>query len=1152
MPRHLFFLLLTLFFCGASGVAQNRVAGLSNKRLKKIPVRDSLRIDTGSIAHAFILQTDSTDYTIDPLSATIRWIRRPASDSVWISYRLLPVNFTQSLQHKGTELINNTYRFNQPAQQSNGKFVDNDQLELNGSYGRSFSVGNNQDVVSNSNFNLQASGYLPDSIKIEAALTDNTIPFQPDGNTSSLQEFDQISVRLSKNRRSMMLGDYNLNKPDAYFLNFTKRTQGLFLQSEDRLGKHLFNRSGLSASVAKGEFARNIFNGQEGNQGPYRLTGNNGEQLFVVLAGTEKVYVDNMLQERGENADYIINYNTNEIRFMPRRPINRFSRIQVEFEYRTNNYLNSMLYAYDELNIGKHWQLKLNAYSNQDARNQSYQQALSTDQKNFLASLGDSIQHAYMPNIAADTFAANKILYRIKDTIIAGVSYDSIFEYTTTNSGTLYTVGFSYVGSGKGDYTLAGSNANGRVYQWIPPSGSQKRGDYAAVSLIITPKAHRFASIAAQYKIDSVRSFYVELAGSDKDPNTFSQLDNASHKGIASKIIYEDTRHPGSKKDSAANWTIKNYIQYEYVQSRFRAIAPYRSVEFGRDWSVPLSGISPDEHWGTYAIRVAHRKAGVLDYTVSKYLRGNDYSGLKNMVSYQVDRKLVHSGFLLSYMQAEDSQNRVKLFKPSVFTAVNIGARQQHTLGGSYSVEHNEVRNKSNDTLAANSFYFDITTVYLRSRTPEKISYNLTYFNRRDFAIAGYDFKRYTSSDNVNLQLSLLNSRLHQFSATGSYRNLKTDSSAALRPEETVLGRMQYDGIWAKRSVVWSTLYELGTGQEQKRTFTYLQVPAGQGVYNWIDYNNDGLQQLNEFVTALYPDQKLYVRVYSISNEYIRVNNMMFNQSVNLDPANLLEGRRQAWSKFLSRFSAQLAIQLNNKILKDAGEAVFNPAENRFADSTVLQTATTLNNSFYFNRNSSEWGIDYNAVNNSGKQLLNYGLTETQSRQDYLKFRAALSRSWTITLGGRKGLRSNISAVNDGSSYRQQYKAIEPALIWLNKSSLRISTSGRYEERTNDPLYGGEKADLRSLVLEARLSQATTGIIQLRITYSQINYSGRASSPVAYFMLDGLKKGNNLLWYLNWQRKLGRGIELFIEYEGRKTGSDAVINTGRMSLKAVL
>ena len=54
--------------------------------------------------------------------------------------------------------------------------------------------------------------------------------------------------------------------------------------------------------MSKGKYSNNSFKGTEGNQGPYKLKGRNGENYIVVLSGTEKVFMD------GEKLDYRLQY----------------------------------------------------------------------------------------------------------------------------------------------------------------------------------------------------------------------------------------------------------------------------------------------------------------------------------------------------------------------------------------------------------------------------------------------------------------------------------------------------------------------------------------------------------------------------------------------------------------------------------------------------------------------------------------------------------------------------------------------------------------------------------------------------------------------------------------------------------------------------
>src|SRR4030095_9479362 len=114
--------------------------------------------------------------------------------------------------------------------------------------------------------------------------------------------------------------------------------------------------------------------------------------------------------------------------------------------------------------------------------------------------------------------------------------------------------------------------------------------------------------------------------------------------------------------------------------------------------------------------------------------------------------------------------------------------------------------------------------------------------------------KKATVGTTTNLTAEFLRNPASILKWTVTYRNLRIIDTALTtqNSDESLLGRVSYDLVLKKGFITSGTLYELGSVQQQAQEFVYTAVADGQGVYTWIDYNNDGVQQINEFEIAAF------------------------------------------------------------------------------------------------------------------------------------------------------------------------------------------------------------------------------------------------------------------------------------------------------------
>ena len=1157
--RGLVIIIVTLFTAILESHAQTPIQDskpLSNLRSKRMIVTDTVRIDTLSIIPGSLIIEGvlPADYVLDHINAYVTWKNRPQKDALLFTYRVFNYKLNAVAQRMVFDSVSykfyqRPFEFNQKDPNERGLFNFGD-MQYNGSFGRGIAFGNNQDAVVNSNLNLTLNGMLGDSIEISAAITDNNLPIQPDGSTQQLNEFDQVFLQFRKRQWQLNLGDIDIRQNQSYFLKFYKRLQGVSFDSRYNLSPTSSGRSLVSGSIAKGKFNRNIFQGLEGNQGPYRLTGANNEFFFIVLAGTERVFIDGELLQRGEDQDYVINYNTAEITFTPRRMITKDSRIQVEFEYADRSFLNANIYFAQDFDLNKKLKIRLGAFNNSDAKNSQINQVLDADQKFFLSTVGDSIQKAFYPSAQLDTvFDPAKILYE-KIYYNPGTGIDSFYRYSTDPSLARYNLSFVDVGQGNGNYVPDFNGANGKVFRFVDPVGGVKQGRYEPIIVLVTPKKQQLVSLGLDWLAGKATTITTEVAMSNYDVNTFSSKNGGDDIGIAAKFRIDNTKL--LKATATKRLNLNTAVDYEYVQGKFRPIERLRQVEFSRDWGLGLLQLPSDEHVIRASARLFDNRSNSISYQFMNYIRDDGYTGIQQYLHQITNAK----GWIFNNQVAltgfNSRSDKGSFFRPIIDVSKVFTKLNDYRIGVRYALEHNVTRNKSSDTLTPLSFSFDTWTTYIRTSEKKKNRYGITFFTRSDKFPVGKQLVRTDKSWNVNLSAELLANQKHQFLFNTTYRKLDVlNDISKQKADATILGRAEYIVNEWKGLFTGNLLYELGTGQEQRRDFVYFEVPAGTGQFAWIDYNNDGIQQLNEFEEALFPDQARFIRLFTPTNEFVKANYTTLNYSFRLNPRALMtRSDFRGLSNLISRTTLQSSLQVSKKSVAK-GDTEFSPFKYELIDTALITLNTVFLNTISFNRFSSKWGFDVSNLRNTGKSLLTYGYESRKINDWLLKLRWNLSRSFSLDINSRKGFQALYTPSFANRNYELDIQIVEPRLVFIQGTKFRLSTGYKYDSKKNAPAYGGERSSTNSLNVETKYNVLQNSSIGARFTYSNIDFKHPVNTTVSYIMLDGLLPGSNYLWNVELTKRLLNNLELNFNYEGRRPASARTIHTGRASIRAL-
>jgi hypothetical protein len=1146
--------IVTILLIVFSLYGKSQITG--NFRTKSLIVSsDTVQIDSLSIVpESEILYSNnksiikSSDYKINYIKGFLVFSDSATTETIQsrltITYRVFPLNFSESQYHRKKEetvFVGPVLAYPDKNRNYNhDNFLNDNQLDKRGSISRGITVGNNQNAVINSNLNMQISGKLNNDLYILAAISDENIPIQADGNSQQIQDFDKVFIQLYNDKTSITAGDFEINKPTGHFLVLNRKVQGGLLKTKfkNKKTQKTSLESTVSGAVTKGKYCRKTFHGQEGNQGPYKLTGCENEQYIIILAGTENVYINGQLLKRGKDFDYVIDYNTGEVTFTAGKPITKDSRIAIEFEYSERSYSRYLVYSANEFKTqkGNFW---LNVYSEQDSKNQPINQDLTNDQKQFLSEIGDSIGETFISNVDSVEFRNDYVLYEKKDTLIDGITY-VFYQYSTNSEKAFYYPGFSQLGANKGNYIQIQNAANGRVFEWIAPINETPQGEYEPVRLLVSPKKHQMVNFGGKLNLNSTTFTNFEFALSNYDLNTFSDKDASDNVGYALKIAFEKSL---LNRDTTLNH-LKANINWQLLNKNFKEIERFRTVEFERDWNITQAFLS-DENLVETELLFKHKQTLNSAYAFGFLSDSKKYAAYRNQLNGSYNK----SGFSLflnsSLLNSESEINNTQFIR--YLAGISKSFRFLET-GFENEMEQNIWNNNMNDSLTLNSFSFNSYRFYIQSPDSLINKYSISYIIREDFLPIGNSLKQSSESEDFKFDFALLKNPSNILKASINYRKLeyKDTSFVSSKGENTLTGRINYNFRLFKGAVSSSIFYEAGSGLEPKKEFSYLKVASGQGIYSWEDYNNNGIAELDEFEVAQFQDQANYIRIYSPGSEYIKTYKNEFSQVLNIRPEVLWKNKK-GFRKLLSRFSNNLAWLINQKSTDEILEHSLNPFY-KVNDSTIISMNQNMRNTFSFNRISSKFGIDYIYQENKNTILLSNGLDERNKKLNRVDLRWKFTEDFTIINSFESGNKKYESEFFSIKNYEIKDLVYKVKIQYQPGFKTRAEINYSYSDKKN--IISVEQSFINNLGAELNYSITKKGNILIKGNYLNINYNYDPNTSIAYEMLQALKPGNNATWSILFQRKIAQNLEMNFSYNGRISENINAIHTGSLQLRA--
>ena len=1019
-------------------------------------------------------------------------------------------------------------------------------LNQSGSLTRGFTVGNRQDLALDSGLKLDLNGNITEDITIAASLTDRSTPIQPDGATQNIREFDRVFIELNAPLGDLRLGDVDISYDESQFARINRRVQGAVGQADTPYG-----RFGGGASVSRGQFRTQSFNGLEGVQGPYRLSGAENESFIIVIAGSEQVYIDGSRVNRGAENEYIIDYGLGEITFTNNLVVTDETRIVVEFQYITQNFTRTLFTARgrDEglfdgrLNIGATY------IREADNKNPNTQLNLTDDEIERLRDLGDDVDDLFVSGADSVGFQENAefTLYAKVDTTLNGETFE-IFKSLPGDPRSVFRVRFTNVGEGEGAYRRAGGAVNGILYEWVGPGA----GRYEPLVRLQAPVSHQMLSIDTKLRLNKYLSLQGEWAVSEFDPNRFSSIGNSDNTDMALNGLLE------LSDIETGIGTLQAGAAQRYIGRKFEFFDRPREIEFDRRWNIVRAVDGDEEELQTTGFLNLTGESGSALSISGGRLSRNLFEGYRGELETVLsEQSLPEISTLTTYIESRDDRLEQDgswlRHRGNASASYGIGAAKI-TPGINWETEK-RIQRAYSDTLSPQSLqFFELNpglqlTVgdlilnggigYRANKRPFENRLTEESVSRSQrFGVEYRPSSQFSTANRIQFRKKETNDRFLG-------ETLSQDSKGVLMSSITSYNL-------SEGAIEGDFFYETNTERRALLQETYIEVGPELGQYIWLDLNGDNIQQVDEFFPEVTPDEGNYIRQFVPSDELLPVIDVTFrirNDIMLGEIISNLTGQNSGSLMFLE-WNSLFEISETSREENLSKVYLLHPSVLRDEQSTITGRRTIRQRlSWRTDDRDAEFSVAFNENRTLTQRAV--GIQSGSNRNILAEGELRISRPVRF-LGSF--LRSDISNSNsrfESRNYSINGYEIRPGLRLFLSRSAQIEWRTGYTDKESESVAGNAAARTISVENRAQLFLFDRVQNRLRLQLRHTEITGDVGGQAEYELTEGIGRGTNVVWSLNSDYRASSLLRISLQYNGRTTSQNEIIQTLRLVVSAV-